>query len=189
MEYLLFFLTFFKIGLTSFGGGYGMISIIRETVLSNGWLSEEAFLNMIAVCEATPGPIAVNMATFIGSSQYGLLGSILATLGVVLPSFIIILIIVSLINNLLKIKFIKNFLNGVKPCVVGLILGTVIIMFFEVILSFINFNDSILINYSGIFILVLISLICYLYKKLFKKNMSVILIILISGILGIVFYV
>ena len=92
MEYLLFFLTFFKIGLTSFGGGYGMISIIRETVLNNGWLSEEAFLNMIAVCESTPGPIAINMATFIGSTKYGLIGSILATLGVVLPSFIIILI-------------------------------------------------------------------------------------------------
>ena len=189
MEYLLFFLTFFKIGLTSFGGGYGMISIIRETVLSNGWLSEEAFLNMIAVCESTPGPIAVNMATFIGSSQYGLFGSILATLGVVLPAFIIILIIVSLISNLLKIKFISNFLNGVKPCVVGLILSTVIIMGLESILSFTSVGDSILINYSGIFILVLLGLISFMYKKLFNKTISPIVVILISGLLGIIFYV
>ena len=189
MEFLLFFLTFFKIGLTSFGGGYGMISIIRETVLNNGWLSEEAFLNMIAVCESTPGPIAINMATFIGSTKYGLFGSILATLGIVLPSLIIILIIVSLISNLLKIKVVKNFLNGVKPCVVGLILSTVIIMGMELILSFTNIKDTILINYSGIFILILLGLINFMYKKLFKNNISPIFIILISGVLGIIFYI
>lgn len=189
MEYLLFFLTFFKIGLTSFGGGYGMISIIRETVLLNGWLTEETFLNMIAVCESTPGPIAINMATFIGSSRYGLIGSILATLGVVLPSFIIILIIVSLISNLLKKKVVRNFLNGVKPCVVALIIGTVIIMGMELILSFTNIGDSIYINYIGIFILILLGLINFMYKKLFKSNMSPVIIILISGILGIIFYV
>ena len=189
MEYLLFFLTFFKIGLTSFGGGYGMISIIRETVLLNGWLTEETFLNMIAVCESTPGPIAINMATFIGSSRYGIIGSILATLGVVLPSFIIILIIVSLISNLLKKKVVRNFLNGVKPCVVALILSTVIIMGMELILSFTNIGDSIYINYFGIFILILLGLINFMYKKLFKSNMSPVIIILISGILGIIFYV
>ena len=93
MIYLELFLTFLQIGAFSFGGGYGMISLIREKVLMYGWLTEEEMLNMIAVAESTPGPIAVNMATFVGSSQGGFLGAILATLGVVLPSFIIILII------------------------------------------------------------------------------------------------
>ena len=88
------FLTFLKIGAVSFGGGYGMISLIREEVLSNGWATEEGFLNMIAVAESTPGPIAVNMATYIGSTNYeiGWLGGLIATLGVILPSFIIILL-------------------------------------------------------------------------------------------------
>jgi chromate transporter len=87
------FLTFLKIGAVSFGGGYGMISLVREEVLSHGWLTEESFLNFVAISESTPGPIAVNMATFIGSSQAGLLGALLATLGVILPAFIIMLII------------------------------------------------------------------------------------------------
>ena len=93
MIYIELFLNFLQVGAVSFGGGYAMISLIREKVLMNGWLSEGELLNMIAVSESTPGPIAVNMATFVGSKQGGILGSFVATLGVVLPSFIIILII------------------------------------------------------------------------------------------------
>ena len=94
-----------------------------------------------------------------------------------------------LISNLLKIKVVKNFLNAVKPCVVGLILSTVIIMGMELILSFTNIKDTILINYSGIFILILLGLINFIYKKLFKSNISPIFIILISGVLGVIFYI
>ena len=86
MIYLRLFLNFLMIGALSFGGGYGMVSLVRETVLSNGWLTENEFLNFIAVSESTPGPLAVNMATFIGSTLGGILGSFVATLGVVLPS-------------------------------------------------------------------------------------------------------
>ena len=82
MIYLKLFLTFLEIGAVSFGGGYGMISLVREKVITNGWLTDGEFLNMIAVAESTPGPIAVNMATFVGSTQGGVLGSALATLGV-----------------------------------------------------------------------------------------------------------
>ena len=85
--FLKLFLTFLEIGAVSFGGGYGMISLIREKVLLNGWLSEAEFLSFIAVSESTPGPLAVNMATFIGASQGGVPGALCATLGVVLPSF------------------------------------------------------------------------------------------------------
>ena len=93
MIYLKLFLTFLKIGAVSFGGGYAMIALVREEVLKNAWLTEEGLTNFIAVAESTPGPIAINMATFIGSSQAGILGALLTTLGVVLPSLIIILLI------------------------------------------------------------------------------------------------
>ncbi|MBO4467774.1 MAG: chromate transporter, partial [Clostridia bacterium] len=102
MIFLKLFLTFLEIGAVSFGGGYGMISLIRETVLSNGWLSAEKFSDFFAVSESTPGPIAVNIATFIGSSQGGIGGAALSTLGVILPAFFIILIIASLSKGLLK---------------------------------------------------------------------------------------
>ena len=128
MIYLELFLHFLKIGAVSFGGGYGMISLIRETVLENGWLTENEFLSFIAVSESTPGPLAVNMATFIGSSQGGVAGSFFATLGVILPSFIIIFIIAALIGNLLKYAGVEAFLSGVRPCVAALVLGTAFTM-------------------------------------------------------------
>ena len=94
MIYLRLFLEFFKVGLFTFGGGYAMIPLIKEMVLKYGWLTETQFYDFIGVCETTPGPIAVNMATYIGSVNGGFLGSLVATIGVVLPSFIIILMIV-----------------------------------------------------------------------------------------------
>lgn len=112
-----------------------MISLIREKVLMHGWLTEGELLNMIAVSESTPGPIAVNMATFVGSEQGGILGSFVATLGVVLPSFIIILIIASLIRNFLKHKGVQAFLGGIRPCVVGLILATALTLFMSTLFN------------------------------------------------------
>ena len=97
MIYLQLFLNFLMIGALPFGGGYGMISLVRETVLRHGWLTEAEFLSFVAVSESTPGPLAINMATFIGSSQGGLPGALIATLGVVLPSFFIILLIAAVL--------------------------------------------------------------------------------------------
>lgn len=128
MIYLRLFLNFLMIGALSFGGGYGMVSLVRETVLSNGWLTENEFLNFIAVSESTPGPLAVNMATFIGSTLGGILGSFVATLGVVLPSFLIILLIASALKNLMKYAPVNAFLSGVRPCVVAMILATALSM-------------------------------------------------------------
>ena len=122
MIYLLLFFEFFKIGLFTFGGGFAMIPLVEEVVLQHNWLSESAFYNFIGVCESTPGPIAINMATYVGSMQGGLLGSIVATLGVVLPSFIIILIIASVLKKFTDNKYFKAFIKGVKPVVVALIL-------------------------------------------------------------------
>ena len=95
---------------------------------SNGWLPENEFLNFIAVSESTPGPLAVNMATFIGSTQGGILGAFVATLGVVLPSFLIILLIASALKNLMKYAPVNAFLSGVRPCVVAMILTTALSM-------------------------------------------------------------
>ena len=102
MIYAELFWNFLMIGALSFGGGYGMISLVRETVLGHGWLTEGEFLSFIAVSESTPGPLAINMATFIGASQGGFWGALCATLGVVLPSFVIILLIASVLQNLMK---------------------------------------------------------------------------------------
>ncbi len=124
MIYLQLFLEFFKVGLFCFGGAFGMIPLIEETVVTRGWLTESEFFNLIGVCESTPGPIAVNTATYVGSVMGGPLGSICATLGVVLPSFLIILLIAAVLKNLTDNKYFKSFMRGVKPVVVALILST-----------------------------------------------------------------
>ena len=116
MIYVELFWNFLMIGALSFGGGYGMISLVRETVLGRGWLTEGEFLSFIAVSESTPGPLAINMATFIGASQGGFWGALCATLGVVLPSFVIILLVASVLQNLMKYAGVNAVLGGVSPC-------------------------------------------------------------------------
>ena len=188
MIYLELFFTFLQIGAFSFGGGYGMISLIREKVLMYGWLTEEELLNMIAVAESTPGPIAVNMATFVGSDQGGILGSFLATLGVVLPSFIIILLIAALMRNLLKYKGVQAFLGGIRPCVVGLILATAITMLMPAIIGFGSIGDTLAIDFKGIIIFVILIAIGIVAKLAFQKKPTPILMILISAGLGMLMY-
>ena len=127
--FLKLFLTFLEIGAVSFGGGYGMISLIREKVLLNGWLSEAEFLSFIAVSESTPGPLAVNDGHLHRRvAGPGCLGARLRHAGVVLPPFFIILLIAALIHDLLKYAGVEAFLSGVRPCVVALILSTALTM-------------------------------------------------------------
>ncbi len=188
MIYLKLFLTFLFIGSVSFGGGYGMISLIREKAIENLWLTEEELLNLIAVAESTPGPIAVNMATFVGSSQGGFLGALCATFGVVLPSFLIILIIAAVVSNLLKYKSVSAFLSGVRPCVVAMIISTAIIMLVSKLFAVSTFNASFKADMYALIIFVLIALISFLWKKLTKKKPSPIFLILVSALLGVIFY-
>ena len=188
MIYLELFLTFLQIGAFSFGGGYGMISLIREKVLMHGWLNEEEMLNMIAVAESTPGPIAINMATFVGSSQGGFLGAFIATLGVILPSFIIILIIATLIRNFMKYAGVKAFLSGIRPCVVGLILATAITMFMSTAIGLSGIGDALTIDFNDIIIFAILILISIVAKLAFKKKPTPILMILISAGLGMLMY-
>lgn len=189
MIYLKLFFTFLEIGAISFGGGYGMIALVKEIVLENKWLTETEFVNFIAISESTPGPLAVNMATFIGSKQGGLLGSFISTLGVVLPSFIIILIIVAFINNLLKYKAVNSVLKSIQPAVIGLIIGTAITMFLSIVIGYINYKEIIRVDYKSLIIFVLIVLMSFTYRKLRKKSLSPIVLIIISALLGIAFYI
>lgn len=188
MIYLELFLTFLQVGAVSFGGGYAMISLIRERMLMYGWLTEEELLNMIAVSESTPGPIAVNMATFVGSAQGGILGALLATLGVVLPSFIIILIIAALIRNFLKYKGVQAFLGGIRPCVVGLILATALTMLMSALFAFRSISDALVPDGKGLIIFAVIAATAVISKKIRKKPLSPILLILISAGLGMAMY-
>ena len=183
--FLKLFLTFLEIGAVSFGGGYGMISLIREKVLLNGWLSEAEFLSFIAVSESTPGPLAVNMATFIGASQGGVL---CATLGVVLPSFFIILLIAALIHDLLKYAGVEAFLSGVRPCVVALILSTALTMGLSTLLGISTVAETPSPAWRGIGILAILAGVRLIWQKARGKAPSPIGMILFSAVLGAVLY-
>lgn len=184
MIYLQLFLEFFKIGLFCFGGAFGMIPLIEETVVTRGWLTEAEFFNLIGVCESTPGPIAVNTATYVGSVMGGPLGSIAATLGVVLPSFLIILLIASVIKNLTDNKYFKGFMRGVKPVVVALILSTGSMLLLKA-MGFAGIH-KLRTDVVSIVILVLLVGMYFGITCLRKKKLSAVKIILLSAGLGIV---
>ena len=128
MIYLKLFLTFFKIGLFTFGGGYAMLPLIEEEITAKGWMELEQLINFIAVSESTPGPFAINISTYVGSqvAPIGILGSACATLGVVLPSFIIILIVARIYDKFKNSRTVKGVMTGLKPAVVGLIANAII---------------------------------------------------------------
>ena len=182
MIYLKLFWEFFKIGLFTFGGGYAMIPFVRDCVLNNSWLTLDEFYDFIAVTESTPGSLAINMATYIGSVNGGFLGSLVATIGVVMPSFIIILLIASVLKKVITNKYFQSFLKGLKPVVLGLILATGIILFIKCL----GYNNNTFnFNYRSLIIFALLVLIYYLYFKIFKKKINTVLFICISAILGI----
>ncbi len=126
MIYLELFWTFFLIGAFTFGGGYAMLPLIQIEVVNKGWLANEAVVNFVAVSESTPGPFAVNMATYVGSEMGGILGAACATLGVILPSFVIILIVAKCYDRFKKSKLVKGAMSGLKPAVIGMI-GTAVL--------------------------------------------------------------
>lgn len=182
--YLQLFLVFLEIGAVSFGGGYGMIALMREKTLAYGWLTEESFLNLVAVAESTPGPIAVNVATFVGASTSGILGALCASLGVILPSFIIILIVASIVSNLLKIAGVKATIDGMKPAVTAVIFSTAITMLIKAITAVSKIGDAVQISYAKIIIFVALAVVFFGYKILFKKDLNPIFLIIISAGLG-----
>ena len=126
-EYLDLFGTFAKVGVMTFGGGYAMLPILqREVVEHKGWATEEELMDYFAIGQCTPGVIAVNTATFVGQKQRGVLGGIVATLGIVFPSLIIITIIAAFISNFAELALVKNAFAGIRVCVVVLIVNAVV---------------------------------------------------------------
>ena len=176
---------FLKVGMFSFGGAYGAIPLIRDIVLSNGWLSDEMFTYFIAVSESTPGPIMVNMATYVGSTQAGFLGALLATIGVVLPSFVIILAIVSLLKNFLKNKYVQSVLRGIRPCFIGIVLATGIYMITGNVFPSINIA---LFDWRGLLMTCILLALSFGYPKFKSKDFSPILLITLSAAMGVVLY-
>jgi len=124
------FLTFMKIGAFTFGGGYAMIPLIqKETVENHKWVTDEDILDVVAIAESTPGPIAINAATFVGYHVAGFAGAVAATLGVVLPSFAIILVISGLLQQFQDLKVVRYAFNGIRVGVLVLMLKALIKMF------------------------------------------------------------
>ncbi|MBO7085772.1 MAG: chromate transporter [Bacilli bacterium] len=182
-ELLLVFWTFFKIGLFTIGGGYAMIPMIESEVMNRGWISEAELANFLAISESTPGPFAINVATFIGFRQFGVVGSLVATLGMILPSFIIIIIIFKIYEKVIGSKTVKSVLNGIKAVVIGLILAVVANLAVNELFVF-DGDTFVSVRWAS----VVISVILVALMLIFKKKMHPILLILISAVLGILAY-
>ena len=187
MIYLTLFLEFFKMGALTFGGGYAMIPFIEETVMAHGWLSTQELVDFIAVSESTPGAFAVNISTYIGAEVGGIFGSVCATVGLVLPPFIIILIIAKCYERFKQSLVVRGMMLGLKSTVVGLIGATVLKVGYDVLFpSGFSFDGLIKTDLSSgnfWFILVIFGVMLFL---LLKKKLNPILIILLSAGAGII---
>lgn len=171
------FLTMFKIGLFTFGGGYAMLALLEnEFVEKKGWLTKEDFLNMLAIAESTPGPIAINSATFIGYKTAGVMGSAFATFGVCLPSFLIIFAISLFFDKFLEFEYVKYAFLGIRACVVYLIASAGFKLLKGIKKNFLSIT---------IFTSVLIVMTAL---SIFAVKFSTIFYILICGTLGLISY-
>lgn len=184
MIYLKLFVAFLEVGLFSFGGGYVSIPLIREIVLSYGWMDDEMLTHMIAVSESTPGPLMVNMATYVGSSQGGILGALIATLAVVLPAFLIIVLVMAILRRFISNRYFQAILSGMKPCIIGIIMAMGIYLMVQ------NCFGS---NFSGIDIMavimaILLGVVYWGSRKIRKNGISPILLIIISAGAGVLCY-
>lgn len=180
MIYLELFLAFLEIGAFTFGGGYAMLPLVQEKVLAHGWLTQEELINFIAVSESTPGPFAVNVSTYVGMEMAGIFGAFCATLGVVLPSFVIILIVAKCFVKFQNSRVVKGCMSGLKPAVIGLIAAAVIstgqMVFFPS-----GIAAAALMSFDFISAVVIFGIVMVLVLK----KVHPILIIAISAILGI----
>ena len=182
------FWNFFYIGLFTFGGGYAMIPLIIDRVLAMGWVEYEQIIDWIIVGESLPGAFAINLANFVGASQYGLLGSAVAVLGLITPSLIIILIIAKFLTRFLEYKGVTAALRGLTPAALGLILAAAII----ISISAFNINFSMdfyrYLNIPGIIIFAIV-LVLSRIKKLKFNSYKIIIASAVLGILhGVIFY-
>jgi chromate transporter len=184
MEFFELFYTFFYIGIVTFGGGYAMLPLIQSTVLSKGWMPHEQLVDFVAISESTPGPFAINIATYIGAERCGVLGSVCATLGVVMPSFIVILLVARIYEKFNSNKIVKGVMTGLKPAVIGLIASAVLSIGKTVLIPDVKNIKAI----GEIFTTELLCSVIIFAIGLFlilKKKAHPILVVALSAILGI----
>lgn len=182
MIYLQLFYTFFKIGLFGFGGGYAMLSMIQgEVVTRYNWISTQEFTDIVAISQSTPGPIGINAATYVGFTTTGnVWGSILATLAVVLPSFILMLTISKFFLKYQKNPAVEAVFSGLRPAVVGLLASAALVL-----MNVENFGSPVNDSYTFI-VSVIIFLVAFIGTMRFKINP--ILMIIACGVAGLILY-
>ena len=191
MIYLELFLTFLTIGAFTFGGGYAMLPLIQNAVLEKNWLTESEIVNFIAVSESTPGPFAINIATYVGMVTGrahggmgllgGFLGSACATLGVVVPSFVIILIVARIYKKFQESNIVKGCMTGLRPTVIGLIAGAVL-----TIGQTVFFPNGFALQSLDVYAIITSLVICLIgIFLIFKKKVHPILLVVVSAVLGI----
>ena len=178
MIYWKLFWDFFKVSCFTFGGAYGAIPLIRDMVLGNGWLTDEQLTHMIAVSESTPGPIMVNLATYIGSHQGGFWGSLIATVGVVLPAYLVIELVMGILKNTIQSKNVQAVLRGLKPCITGIVVATGASMVLKGAAG-----DPMDLLTTGI-----LGAIALVFPRVTKKNLSPIGLICVSAAVGILLF-
>ena len=189
MIYLRLFFTFLKVGAFAFGGGYAMLSLIGASVLEYGWMTEAELLNFVGVETVIPGPIAVNMATYIGYKQGGFLGALLSTVGVVLPSFIGILVVAALVRNLLKFAPVKAFISSMRPALCGLILSVAVTMGLTVFFGIDSVkSEKLSFDPRALVVLAAVIVVQTVWKRFKKKELSSILLVVISGVVGMLLF-
>ncbi len=176
-KYLKLFFVMLKIGLFTFGGGYAMIALLENEFVSKlKWINEEEFTDMVAISESTPGPIAINSATYIGYKIGSILGSFICTVAICIPSFVIIYIISLFFNAFMEIQWIAAAFKGTQVCVVYLILSAGIRMLIKMKKTAFNI------------IIIAVTSVCMILFSIFAVDFSSVLYILISGIIGLLFY-
>ncbi|WP_108774234.1 chromate transporter [Lactimicrobium massiliense] len=174
------FITFFKIGAFTFGGGYAMLPLVEQEVAAHGWMTMDELINFIAVSESTPGPFAVNVSTYVGSIAAGIPGAFVATLGVVLPSFIVILLVARFFEAFKTSKVVSGMMKGLRPAVVGMITASFLsvakAVFFPASITLTRLSAVSFWLSAGIFALTM---------YLLHKKVNPILLILLSAGIGI----
>ena len=187
MIYLELLIGFLKVGCFSFGGAYAAIPLIRDVVLSYGWVSEEMLTDMIAVSESTPGPIMVNLATYVGSSQAGIPGAAIATLASILPAFVIILLIMAVMRHTLNNKYVQAVMKGLQSCVIGVITAVGVQMLWKNAVLPLTGAEA---DWRPLALAAVLAVIYFGSRKIkaLKKGISPIALIAISAVMGIIIF-
>ena len=200
MIYLTLFWEYFKIGLFTIGGGYAMLPLVKQVVENRGWLTATELSSFIGIAESTPGPFAINLATFVGikvgaTAGLGVFGSILgaaiATFAVVLPSLVIIIIVTKLFDKFRSSKYVQGALYGIKPVVVGLILSALLTVGCQVVLPALNLKAIEKGGFEQFDWLSLILVVAFVPLSLIKikgKKIHPIILLVFSAILGIILF-